>query len=251
MNLKLRFISVFILLNSFGCGVLSQKTDLDYIQEAKQSLDNERFDEALSTLQNVKQETEEVVQIKASALVGKGGFRILNITDNVLLNKFIYPAYIILFKISRVYQSNDIDNTRKAEKILEEFSKNHQISKETMFFQSLIFFYKASQILSKNSDINSQGPLSPNWDPCEESQFPSADIRETIVSLNKGAKLLASIKRISSADPLSDFFNILLEIPSTGVVEFILNENEVIPQKVVEYRNFLNKEVLSKTNICY
>ena len=49
----------------------------------------------------------------------------------------------------------------------------------------------------------------------------------------------------------SEFYNILVEIQKdTAVQQFLFDESQVVPQQVIDYRNYLNKEVLSKTNFC-
>jgi hypothetical protein len=234
-----------------GCG--GSLSDADLILKARQEVDQEQFSQALNDLSAVRnQNTEDVAFLKSSAYAGLAGFRAFEIYDIVYKNQKIKPPFSLFFILSHNHSTEDVKNSRSSITSIEKFNLDIASRSNNLNISfALTEFYKVSQIILFDADLNHLGQVSKNWNPCSEVDFPTADVRETIVSLNKGVIALSQIiKNFHEAD-LQLIFDLINEIQhDIGIDTGVLDENAVQVKDVQTLRTFINRDVLKNGNIC-
>jgi hypothetical protein len=245
------FFIIFFLILFSSCSS-SNNNDNNLILQAQEDINNFDFNDALTALAGVQNQTDQVIELTISAYAGLAGFRALNIYDIVYNNESINPAVKMLFLLSSNYNTADVAASRLGIQAVENYNINILTRSDDLNMPfALLEFYKISQILLKDSDLENLGTYSSNWDPCSSLDFPISDVTEIIVALNKGIIALNLIRQEIHNSDIDLLFSIITQIQTNlGINDNVLNETEVQSEDVATFRTYINQNVLAKNNIC-
>jgi hypothetical protein len=242
------FLVVFTSCSSSNSG----NNDNNLILEAQQAINQYNFTDALSYLSGIQTQTDQVVELTISAYAGLAGFRSLKIYDTVYNNENINPVIKILFLLSQNYKTVDLNNSRLGLQAVESYNLDIATrSNDVNMPFALLEFYKISQILLKDSDLENLGTYSSNWNPCSSLDFPISDVTETIVALNKGIIALNQIRLVLHNTDIDLIFTLITQIQADlGIDNNVLDETEVKSEDVAQFRTYINNALLANNNIC-
>ena len=221
--------------------------------EAQNDIDQQQFSQALSVLSQISnQDQEPVVLLVTSAYAGLAGFRALQIYDEFYNNQNISPPILILFELSSQYSIDYINYSRSAISAIDNYNDDIQSRDYELNLPfALVNFYKISQILLNDSDLEHVGTFSKNWDPCSEADFPISDVREIIVALNQGIMAINQIRTVVNNADVNLVFGLITQIQNDiGVNTGVLDADAVQDTDTVTFRTFINQTVLSNQNVC-
>jgi hypothetical protein len=243
------WVGLFLLM---GCGS-GKLSDQDLILNAQQAIDNQNFNDALNDLNQISnQNVEEVAYLRASANAGLAGFRAFQIYDIIYTNQSIIPPILLLFILSQQYSNTSINYSRDAISAIENFNMVIETRDPTLNISfALTEFYKVSQIVLQDSDLNHTGYFAANWNPCDDINFPVSDVREVIVALNKGILALNEVRKVIHNADIDLLFSLITEIQNDiGINTGILDEDAIQTTDLITFRTFINQTVLKNDNVC-
>lgn len=246
------FLVILIAIISTSCG--DGKTHaLSLIGQAKEAIDQGNYDQALSLLNQISPNTEEVVLLKVSAYGGKAGFRLLSVLDQFSTTKALSDPLNALFSIARIYTPQEINSSRSGIGEIEQFAP--QIMSRSAGLNArfaLLEIYKASQILLNDADITHSGSgISTSWQPCSDQQLPILDAREVIVSLNKAMIAINRIRQLIQNDDLTAVYNVITKIQiEVGVNPQNVDDDQLSDSDANKLRTYLNQSLLHRSGVC-